>query len=155
MHNLIEKYRNDQLSAAEMGELRQLLDSMPDSELARELGSDWDSLTSELHAAVPRDIGRRISRRIVRDISPRRRILAWTCKAVACCAAAAVCLGAGMFLQDRLSAADAAPVTVTANQEEVTEIALPDGSHIAMNPRSSISYRTVPAATGDRCIRFD
>lgn len=156
MHNLIEKYRNDELSAGEMGELRQLLDRMSDPEIGAELEGDWlESAQAMSGQPAPDNVEQRVGRSIMRDINPRKRWLSLLYKGVAAGIAAFLCVTAGFFLHDRLMSPDSGPVQITADANETTEIVFPDGSCVSVNPRSSLSYETVPSAGHDRNIRFD
>ncbi|MDE7442559.1 MAG: FecR domain-containing protein, partial [Muribaculaceae bacterium] len=120
------------------------------------LSDDWEqSSLAMLSAEVSDDVCRRVQRRIDRDTNPWLRIIEWVGKAAACCAAVVVCVGLGMFINNRFFKQSDAPMMITANQNDITEISFPDGTHIAMNPHSSVNYETVPAAGTDRHIRFD
>ncbi len=155
MHNLIQKYRDNELSAEDVGKLRELLDGMSDEELAMLLEDDWRKNGCRA-ARLPEDIEMRLQRNIHRTAGLYKTRKRMILTAVASCAAVLLCLVAG-YAAGRFYTLPGVShnVSVTANETGGTNVTFPDGSTVTMKPQSEISYSVLPTRDGVRTISFD
>lgn len=64
MHDLIQKYRDNELSAEDVRKLRKLLDGMSDNELAGILEKDWEVYKADGEQRLPTGMESRLRRNI-------------------------------------------------------------------------------------------
>ncbi|WP_295729493.1 FecR family protein [uncultured Muribaculum sp.] len=154
MHDLIHKYKENKLSAEEIGKLRELLDGMSDDELSAFLEKDWEE-NGERRETLPEDVSARLRKTVWASAGLRpsggRRFM-WI---AACCAVMALCLFAGYAARGiMVSGGDDSDVVIAANETGGTDVTFSDGSEISMRPHSSIGYSEPPTSDGERSVRF-
>ena len=155
MHDLIQKYRDNELSAEDVRKLRKLLDGMSDNELAGILEKDWEVYKADGEQRLPTGMESRLRRNIhsvVGKVHSKWHIAFVT---VACVMAAIICVGLGYIAHVGMPMSEAAhDVYISANDTGGTSVTFPDGSAVSMKPQSYISYHVPPSAEGERSIQF-
>lgn len=154
MHDLIHKYKDNKLSAEEIGKLRELLDGMSDDELSGLLEKDWEE-NGVLRETLPADVSERIRKTIYASAGMRPSGWRVFLRIAACCAVVVLCLVAGYVARGALmSGAADSDVVIAANETGGTDVTFSDGSLITMRPHSTVGYSEAPTSDGERSVRF-
>ena len=95
MHDLIQKYRDNELSAEDVRKLRKLLDGMSDNELAGILEKDWEVYKADGEQRLPTGMESRLRRNIHSVVGKVHSKWHIAFVAVACVMAAIICVGLG------------------------------------------------------------
>lgn len=155
MHNLIQKYRDNELSADEVRKLSILLDGMSDDELSEILEKDWEEYDKNAVGTLPKNVEERLRKNIHIAAGMKRPKWGRALRAVACCAAALLLIALGYFAHSNIVISDiASEIQIAANETGGTDITFPDGSTVVMKPQSTVSYMVPPTTDGERSIQF-
>ncbi len=135
IRKLLKKYRDDEISAEEMRDLRESVDSVADHELGELLSEDWDDFNSRFE-------------------HQRRQ---WMPALFRVAAAAAVLFlgGTCWYLYRQLNAASSAEAVVAATPYQTSLVTLPDGSTLTMRQDSRMAYNPAGFARGERRLTFE
>lgn len=141
MKELISKYRKDELSPAELGELRNKVNSMPDHEIEQEMYQAWmDEEIDDTPAHSERM--NKIKKRIEKSIKEQNsggfgfiRIIR-----IAASILLPVFIGLTGYLYYENSQMTTEEMVVTTAQGERASVTLPDGTTVSLNSESRLSY---------------
>lgn len=132
---LLKKYRDDEISAEEMRDLRESVDRLADSDLEQLLSEDWDDYNSRFEPA-------------------RRRWMPIVLR-IAAAAMLVFLAGTTWYLYRQLSAADSAEAVFAATPYKNSELTLPDGSTVTLRENSRLAYHPASFSRGDRRVSFE
>ncbi|WP_289114885.1 FecR domain-containing protein [uncultured Bacteroides sp.] len=145
MKELIDKYRDNTLTAEELLRLRQQVNSATDNELEQQLLDDWNrkdmngiAVDDECVDRMKRQIDRRIGRGP--KTSERWRFTGYTYMRVAVGLLLPLLMAYTFYLRHDNKQLKASEVVVSAHAGERASVLLPDGSRVTLNSMSALSY---------------
>jgi len=157
---LLKKYRNDQLAPEEVEQMRQLVDSFDDEQLALLLDEcDADAAASDF-GELPEEVVTRIRERCLEDvgIAKRKHAPVWLRPVLWAAAVLIPMLMAStiyLFMESngyrQMVSSDIA--IITGEGERVTAV-LPDSSHVELSYKSELRYALSSFNAEKRKVRF-
>ncbi len=136
MKNLLHKYAEGKLSAEEIDQLSEMLESTPDSALEDIVAEEWLSFEGE--ESISEERKRRL---FIYDTEFRKKAI-WTGSIAA---GVGIILASVFFLhsrclQSKLDRLSGNEVVVEAGYDGPSSVVLPDGTSVRLNARSSLKY---------------
>lgn len=156
MSDLDFKFRNNKISISELNELRERINSMSDSELEEFLSNSW--FKDELDVlSIEDERIERIKKNIDETIGRERKKITFLPR-VAQVVAAVLLLAlfsTTFYLYNENNRLASEELTVSTGKNERANITLPDGTSVALNSESRLSYVPKTYNNKERKISFD
>lgn len=155
MKVLEKKYREDVLTAKELCELRDKINSMGDAELEKSMSDSW--MNDETYMSVEDKDLNRIKDRVHKSIGlpSKGRNIFLRCIRVAAAVLLIAFIGTTYYLYKENSFLTSQNMLVTTGKGEHANITLPDGTQVSLNGESKITYIPKLFSSSARTIRFD
>lgn len=141
MTDIEQRYQHDELTAAELPELRRRLDATGDEAIKAEMQAQWEHGcidTSGIDDARMEAIWERIGIRTAPRINLWARV--WKVAQVAAVIILPLLMLFSYHLYNRNAALSDGAVAFSTGQQEQATIILPDGSRVILNESSTLSY---------------
>lgn len=151
LHDIITKYAEDQLSEAELAELRRTTDDCSDEELGQAIEQIWTS-----KRIAPQNPPKPLWLEIKQRINPERKRspVPWWVWAWQGVAAVLVAVGLVWVYQSRMPLQADSPIVVATESGQRVTITLPDGTTVRLNPESSLSYAPSQFGREERWVEY-
>lgn len=153
---LIEKYRTNSLSKAELEEFLKWARTADSAEIEKLLQEDMDSFQSIPETAGDLKAQEVVGRRL-RDVLFARQKSKSVYK-IACVAAAVIIpilIFGNVYLYNKSQSESTVPVSVMTDAKHLTTVELPDGSNVEINSESRLSYGAGNFQKDVRSIEFE
>lgn len=141
MNDLKNRYLEDRISTDDLAQLRTLVNSSSDRQLAESMQQDWEGFSCDSEQP-PIDILNNIKAVIEPDKSRKIRnikILKWTSIAAAALLIP-ILLATSVYYYNESASLMASEMVVTTGSGERATITLPDGTKVAINSESTLKY---------------
>lgn len=156
MKELEYKYRNDELSPAELQELRNKVNSMPDHEIEREMYRAWINEEIDDTSATGERMSK-IKERIEKSIEDEKpagfNFIRIVHIAAVVLLPVFIALSGYLYYENRQIAAE--EMIVSTSRGERASVILPDGTTVSLNSNSGLSYFPKTYNKSERKIKFD
>lgn len=156
MKQLTSKYRKDELSPAELQELRNQVNAMPDPEIEQEMYQAWmEEEIDETPATSERmdKIRERIDKTIKEENSDGFRFIRFFRMAAAVLLPVFVALTGYLYYENRQMTSE--EMIVTTARGERASVTLPDGTTVSLNSESRLGYFPKTYNKKERKINFN
>ncbi len=156
MKQLTSKYRKDELSPAELQELRNQVNAMPDPEIEQEMYQAWmEEEIDETPATSERmdKIRERIDKTIKAENSGGFRFIRFFRMAAAVLLPVFVALTGYLYYENRQMTSE--EMIVTTARGERASVTLPDGTTVSLNSESRLGYFPKTYNKKERKINFN
>lgn len=158
MKNLLRKYREDTLSPQELEELRQHLSTFSREEIEEHMFEDWDSEEKpdvNVEEITLERVKRHIDTRIEKKNTPTFLSKHIFIRATQIAAAVLLVffMGGTVYYYNAAHKYDGVAMEVTTNEYEPS-VTLPDGSSVALNTHSRLTYNPADYNRKERKVRF-
>lgn len=156
MDKLFDKYKSDKLSGEELQELRKVVNALSDDELAGRLETDWNQGEVGVDE-VDEKCMERLKERIDRQAGIQKpwRVYVLQCAKMAAAILLPVLLVTTLYLYTDSRQSFPSDMIVSTGKGERASMTLPDGTKIALNYDSQVTYDPEAFAKGERRIDFD
>lgn len=153
MQELIKKYRHDCLSDAELDALRDKLNSLNDSAIHSYLQEDWQSFIKNENCSVDK-IKSKIKRNISQSV--RNKDSLFTRKNLLLASVAMLCgaILSSVILWFNIPSSNHSIVAMHTTDNNITDISLPDATHIKLNKNSLVTFSEFDFTGNHRAIHF-
>ena len=158
---LLQHYKDNTLTSDELERLRTLLQSdraafeaVMDDELKASCDAILDEVDRRLLELARRDLHRRISTAPMPELKPRRTALFRRILAYAAALIVPVLLATSLYFAYDAASLSRQSLRVVTRQGERTTLTLPDGSTVALNPLSQVSYQAKDFSRSSRRIDY-
>jgi hypothetical protein len=155
MNNLINKYRKDKLTTAELLELRKNANSMADEEIEQQFHAAWiddDPDAYSIDTALIDKIKNNIDSIIVRKTSGISLFIRWSQIAAAILLPISLLFSIYFYRENRQISSE--EMFVTTGKSERATITLPDGTAVSLNTESKLGYLPKNYNKKERKINF-
>jgi len=155
MNNLIDKYRNDDLSSKELSELKKDIIAMPEEDLERQLYAGWmnDDIDS---SSVDDDTIDKLKSNIDTITGKKRSGLSlfvrWSQIAAAVLLPISILFSIYFYRENSLVLSD--EMSIITGKAERASITLPDGTTVSLNAESILKYHPKGYNKKERKINF-
>lgn len=156
MDKLFDKYKSDKLSGEELQELRKVVNALSDDELAGRLETDWNQGEVGVDE-VDEKCMERLKERIDRQAGIQKpwRVYVLRVAKMAAAILLPVLLVTTLYLYTDSRQSFPSDMIVSTGKGERASMTLPDGTKIALNYDSQVTYDPEAFAKGERRIDFD
>lgn len=156
MDKLFDKYKSDKLSGEELQELRKVVNALSDDELAGRLETDWNQGEVGVDE-VDEKCMERLKERIDRQAGIQKpwRVYVLRVAKMAAAILLPVLLATTLYLYTDSKQSFPSDMIVSTGKGERASMTLPDGTKIALNYDSQVTYDPKAFAKGERRIDFD